>query len=124
MRLLPQRVMMPIKRHRVAVGITAAILLGVAWYLFRPELLFIDATVDEDFPTSAAAKTTPANAAPLIVSQGTFHGVAHAGKGRATIHQLADGSRVLRLTDFETSNGPALHVRLIAASDAKDNDTV
>ena len=37
---------------------------------------------------------------------------------------LADGRQVLRLTDFETSNGPDVHVYLIAAEDAKDNETV
>ena len=31
---------------------------------------------------------------------------------------------MLRLTDFETSNGPAVHVYLIAAPDADDADTV
>mgnify|MGYP006159769801 CR=1 FL=1 len=37
----------------------------------------------------------------------------------------AVGAEVLtRLTDFATSNGPALHVYLVAADDAKDNDTV
>jgi hypothetical protein len=29
------------------------------------------------------------------------------------VYQQADGSRVLRLTDFSTSNGPAVHVLLI-----------
>ena len=38
--------------------------------------------------------------------------------------QLADGKKTLRLTNFETSNGPDVHVYLVAAADAKDNDTV
>src|SRR5262249_49402625 len=42
----------------------------------------------------------------------------------ATIHQLPGGRRVLRLTDFQTSNGPALKVYLVAAPDANDNATV
>ena len=33
-------------------------------------------------------------------------------------------SRVLRFTDFETSNGPALRVYLLATDDAADNDAV
>ena len=37
---------------------------------------------------------------------------------------LDDGSRILRLTDFTTSNGPDVRVYLVAASDANDNDTV
>jgi hypothetical protein len=42
----------------------------------------------------------------------------------ATVFQLADGKKTLRLTNFETSNGPDVHVYLVAAQDAKDNDTV
>ena len=38
--------------------------------------------------------------------------------------ELADGKQVLRLTDFKTSNGPDVHVYLVAAEDAADNATV
>jgi hypothetical protein len=55
-----------------------------------------------------------------VLAKGEFHKVEKAGKGTATVYKLADGKRVLRLTDFETDNGPDLHVRLIAADDAKD----
>ena len=41
-----------------------------------------------------------------------------------TVHQLADGKQILRLTNFETSNGPDVHVYLVAAEVAKDNATV
>jgi hypothetical protein len=50
--------------------------------------------------------------------------VAHQTQGSATIYQLAAGRRVLRLMDFETSNGPDVRVYLIGASDATDNATV
>jgi hypothetical protein len=56
-----------------------------------------------------------------IVATGTFHGVVHKTSGRATVYQSADGD-VLRLTHFATSNGPNLHVILIAAPDAQDNE--
>jgi hypothetical protein len=59
-----------------------------------------------------------------VLAKGEFHKADKAGKGTATVYQLADGKRVLRLTDFETENGPDLHVRLIAADDAKDTDSV
>lgn len=52
---------------------------------------------------------------------GTFHGKVHQTSGRATIYQEADGKLLLRLTDFKTSNGPDVHVILIAATDADDN---
>jgi hypothetical protein len=56
-----------------------------------------------------------------IVATGTFHGAAHKTSGRATVYQSPNGE-ILRLTHFETSNGPNLHVILIAASDAEDNE--
>jgi len=52
---------------------------------------------------------------------GTFHGKVHSTSGRATIYQEADGRLVLRLTNFKTSNGPDVHVVLIAAKDAEDD---
>jgi len=52
---------------------------------------------------------------------GKFHGKVHKTEGRATVYQEADGKPVLRLKDFKTSNGPDVHVVLVAANagDAK-----
>ena len=52
---------------------------------------------------------------------GTFHGKVHNTSGRATIYQAEDGKLVLRLTNFATSNGPDVHVILVAAKDADDD---
>jgi hypothetical protein len=52
---------------------------------------------------------------------GTFHGKVHSTSGRATIYQDKDGRLILRLTNFKTSNGPDVHVILIAATDADDD---
>ena len=60
------------------------------------------------------------NAKPLLT--GTFHGKVHETSGRATVYQQADGKKILRLTRFKTSNGPDVHVILVAAKDAADND--
>ena len=60
------------------------------------------------------------NAVPT--ETGTFHGQLHATSGRAAIYQQPDGKRILRLTNFKTSNGPDVHVILIAAKDAQDNE--
>jgi hypothetical protein len=104
----------------IAAGAVAAL---VGWYLFRPELLFIDQAISESFP---AATVTSTSAAPdtMLLRTGMFHGVAHETRGNAAIHQLPGGQRVLRLTNFETSNGPDVRVLLIASTDAADNDTV
>ncbi|HSS19510.1 MAG TPA: DM13 domain-containing protein [Pyrinomonadaceae bacterium] len=97
--------------------VLVVLLVGVgAWYAFRPERIFINQRVNEQFPTASAASNT--------VATGQFHSGAHETKGTASVFQLADGNRTLRLTNFETSNGPDVHVYLVAAEDAKDNDTV
>jgi hypothetical protein len=62
--------------------------------------------------------------AAKVLAKGQFHKADKAGKGTATIYQLANGKRVLRLTDFAVDNGPDLHVRLIAAKDAKNTTSV
>ena len=52
---------------------------------------------------------------------GTFHGKVHSTSGRATVYQGTDGKKILRLTHFKTSNGPDVHVILVATRDAKDD---
>jgi Electron transfer DM13 len=94
---------------------------GVAWYLFRPELLFVNKRVNEGIVTGSAAATTSTQPAELL--GGSFHSVAHETHGTATILDVG-GKRILRLTDFATSNGPDVRVYLVAAGDASDNETV
>ena len=62
--------------------------------------------------------------AAKVLAKGKLHNADKTGKGTATLYQLADGKRVLRLTNFSVENGPDLHVRLIAADDAKDTASV
>jgi hypothetical protein len=58
---------------------------------------------------------------PKTLETGTFHGKVHSTSGRATIYQQEDGKLILRLTNFKTSNGPDVHVILVAAKDADDD---
>ena len=94
--------------NRLKVTLLALIVAGGgAWYAFRPERLFINQKVNEQFPTASAASNQ--------LASGQFHSGAHETKGMATVFQLADGKKTLRLTNFETSNGPDVHVYLVAA---------
>jgi hypothetical protein len=110
-------------RIRSRRGLIVAVIIAVGaigWYLFRPELLFINQNVNEAFPVAGARGVTLGQAKV----QGMFHSGAHETKGTAAIYELAGGKRVLRLTGFETSNGPDVHVLLGKAADAMDNETV
>jgi hypothetical protein len=105
--------------RKLLVAVVLLVAVAGAWYAFRPERLFINQTVNENFPTAAAA-----NNAPMKLASGDFHNGAHETKGTAAIFQLGEGKKTLRLTNFATSNGPDVRVYLVAAQDAKDNDTV
>src|ERR1051325_5975772 len=102
---------------KLTIALVVLVVVGAgAWYAFRPERLFINNKVNEQFPTASAASSK--------LATGQFHSGAHETKGTASVFQLADGKKTLRLSDFATSNGPDVHVYLVAVPDAKDNDTV
>lgn len=105
--------------RKTVIAAAVLVILAGAWYAFRPERLFINQRVDEQFPTASAASRQP-----TALASGNFHGVAHETKGVATVYRLPDGKRTLRLTDFQTSNGPDVQLYLVAASDATDSDAV
>jgi hypothetical protein len=93
------------------------VVLFIAWYAFRPERLFINERVHE---TMQAANVSSIQA----IESGVFYGIAHPTGGTATIYRMEDGGLILRFTNFRTSNGPNVHVYLVAADDAKDSQTV
>ena len=110
--------------NRRAILIVAGIAFAVAaWALFRPELLFINKRVNEAAPVLATSGPA-ASRSPVVLASGRFHKGEHDTKGTAEILRLPDGNRILRLTGFETSNGPDVRVLLVGAPDPMDNDTV
>jgi len=98
---------------RVAIPIVAVLVL-VAWYVFRPERLVVNRSVNERFPSGQGSSS------PQALVSGRFYSILHPTAGTATIYQMGDGSRLLRLTSFSTSNGPDVHVYMVAADDAKE----
>ena len=102
---------------KVAIPVAAVAVL-VGWYAFRPERLVVNRNVNEAMPTAPGASSTQ----PL--ESGRFYSILHPTEGTATIYQMGDGTRVLRFTSFSTSNGPDVHVYMVAADDAKDAATV
>jgi len=105
------------KRKKLIYGGTVILAIAL-WAAFRPERLFVNAKVNEAMPSGLA------NVSETVLVSGSFHSVAHGTKGTASIYQLADGKRILRLANFETSNGPDVHVYLVATNDASDSETV
>lgn len=103
---------------RKIVFAVVAVVLFVAWYAFRPEGLLINRRVREEMPAANGGSKAQA------VESGAFYGIAHPTEGTATIYRLGDSTLMLRFTNFKTTNGPNVHVYLVAANDAKDNASV
>ena len=108
--------------RKVWIGVGLAVALVVGWAAFRPELLLVNRTVSEKFP-AAPQSAAAGSQVPRQLLSGQFKGYAHETEGTATIYSM-DGKRILRLTNFKTSNGPDVHVYLVAAPDARDDATV
>lgn len=121
-------------RNLLYLGIALAVIVGlpIAYYLLSP--LWVNVKVDESFPTAMPAEVSvqatqamsTAMAEPTkmmeeampeaemtLLAQGSFYDIIHVGSGQALFYQLADGTRILRLQDFEVDNGPDLHVYLV-----------
>src|SRR5207249_4250636 len=96
---------------RNLIAAIAVLALTGAWYAFRPERLFINQTVNESFP---APQTAMAAAQPAPIYSGRFHDGAHKTSGSATVYQLPDGKRVLRIREYENANGSAGQERVSA----------
>jgi hypothetical protein len=105
------------KKRKLVIPIAAVAAL-LALYAFRPERLVVNRRVDEAMP-AAQDSSSPQ---PLV--SGQFYSILHPTAGTATIYRMRDGGRVLRFTGFRTSNGPDVHVYMVAADDAKDNASV
>jgi hypothetical protein len=69
-------------------------------------------TVTEQTPADPTPEAKPER---VVSAEGAFISHEHGTTGQARIITLADGSRVLRLVDLDTSNGPDLKVWLAAA---------
>ncbi|MFD9353470.1 DM13 domain-containing protein [Streptomyces sp. NPDC060031] len=112
-------------RVRAGALIAAAVVLGIGLYWFQPWKLWQDDTVREALPSAAGAPRpsvpTPAAgesrtpAGPQTLAQGALISHEHTTTGTAKLIRLPDGSRILRLENLDTSNGPDLRVWLTDA---------
>ena len=100
-------------RTLIAAGAALAV---VALALFEPWKLVIDDRVDEAAPAAAPAAapvvpdTPAAPVEPVVLARGELISHEHESTGSVAVLELPDGSRVLRLEDLSTSNGPDLQV--------------
>ena len=137
------------KQLLIALVIVAIPVLAVAWWLLSP--LFIDKTVEEEFPMSAGAEmpagvtqseaekvmsvmakidmtsmeSMPAEMpAATVLASGMFRDgdSFHKGSGDASLYRLPDGEVVLRFENLNVTNGPDLHVLVTPHSNPESRD--
>lgn len=109
------------------VAIVLVVLVGLALFWFQPHKLFIDERVSETIPTvTAPASDTPAGpdgssadptappaaVEPQELAAGSFVSLDHGTSGEARVLRLENDSRILRLEELDTDNGPDLFVYL------------
>jgi hypothetical protein len=94
------------------LGAYAATVVVIGGYLSLS--MFRDDVVDEQ--VAVAAPRAPSSSTPrnVLLGAGRFESVRHDAEGRAQAIELAQGGRVLTLTNFEVDNGPDLRVYLVA----------
>jgi hypothetical protein len=116
---------MSVRRKVVwAVAVVAVVGGAAGLWAFEPWRLFTSSTINEPLPvaavstpsTEATTSTMPPPAVPEELATGAFVTQEHKTSGQAAALELPDGSRVLRLTDLATSDGPDLHVWLTDAA--------
>lgn len=121
------------KKVLVPLSILVALALVAGAFIFQPWKLFIDTEVQESIPMveqtpesateqtpESANEPTPAepaptqeiNTEPIILALGTLISHEYETSGEVKILQLADGSRILRLENLATSDGPRVEVWL------------
>jgi len=118
----------------IAAAAVAVVVAAVALPLFQPWRLVTDKVVDEALPGAVPISTTSSSTTPPTISAGPERPVPkpatrprvlltgklisheHRTSGTITVLALPDGSRVLRIENLDTSDGPDLKVWL---SDAK-----
>ncbi|MBI1828034.1 MAG: DM13 domain-containing protein [Thaumarchaeota archaeon] len=111
------------KRILIAV-IMAAIAIPAGAYAVSP--LFINTVIDEPLPTAnenqkkAMADHEKAMAEKESIQGNFAGGGGHTVTGMTKIVQLEDGSKVLRLENFKSTNGPDLFVYLSTDTHASD----
>jgi Electron transfer DM13 len=96
-----------VRRLLVGIGLCLVVLVAFGAYWLQPWKLWTSTTVNEATPSASASA-----AASTVLSEGRFISHEHSTTGTAKLLQLSDGTKVLRLEDLATSEGPKVQVLL------------
>lgn len=99
-------------RYIIVIAIVLA-----AYYLISP--LFRVIEVNEDFPVVTINKMEDSTMEPKIITSSDFIPSKHEVEGSAVLIEYKS-DRILRFENFETVNGPNLHIYLASDKSAED----
>ena len=103
---------------KTIIVILSIVIVSIAYYLISPLWKVIE--LDEKLPSISEARSEDSQAkVPELKVQSAFVAKAHEVQGQAMIYEQ-DGSSTLRFENFETVNGPNLHIYLAADENAHD----
>lgn len=113
------------RRALLVIAGLSTVLIVTGLVIFKPWLLFVDTTTDDQL-LPAVTQTTTSGASPagdgssgpadgpVLVASGSFVSHEHETTGMSSIYRLPDGSHQLALSDLSTSSGPDVRVWLSA----------
>ncbi|MEK6843917.1 MAG: DM13 domain-containing protein [Nanoarchaeota archaeon] len=94
------------KKSIYIIILVIIIAVGIAWYLISPAFKVVEK--NENIPLTSDS-----------LAEGIFIQSAHEVKGKALLIEN-EQKKILRFEDFETINGPDLHIYLASSLDAGD----
>jgi hypothetical protein len=102
------------KKILITFAIVAAIAIPIGIYTISP--LFISATVNEPLPGTTSVPVQKQLSGIFMGAHDGFHNA----EGNVKVVSLTDGSKILRLENFKSTNGPNVHVYLSTDKHATD----
>lgn len=104
------------RKHRTLIICLALVVLACLWWLFRPELLFVNKRVNEAAPSGIAALQP--------VFTGELHAVGGAGATHGRVNILKEGSGLqLEISNLESTAGRSFAVALAAKAGSTSDAT-
>lgn len=104
------------RKHRTLIICSALVVLACLWWLFRPELLFVNQRVNEVAPDGISALQ------PVFTGELHAVGAAAATHGRVNIFRKGS-SLQLQISNFESTAGISFTVALAAKAGATSGAT-
>lgn len=108
------------KKIVIWIAVIVLVVIGV-YYLISPLFNTIESNEGMRFAQVSSGDGTVETMESQLISSGDFVASAHSVEGQAKVLEL-DGQKYLRFENFETVNGPNLHIYL--SSDLNANDFI